>query len=89
MAADGNLPRKTEVGVYAERVVRDLLGGANGRVWRGELTGVVRWVVRVVPVRWVVSLFLSFLSFFSLHFWGGRSMGGWLMRGSIIHRILF
>jgi len=69
VAADGNLPRKTEVGVYAERVVRDLLGGANGRVWRGELTVVVRWAVRVVPVRWVVSLFLSF---FFLTFLGGE-----------------
>ena len=42
-------------GVFAEKVVGDVVGGVNGTVWRGGLASVVRFVAGWLPVSVSVS----------------------------------
>ena len=42
------VPRQ-ETSVYAQRVVKDILGGANGHVWRGTMASVMKFVSAWLP----------------------------------------
>ncbi len=43
--------KKMRKGAFAEKVVTDVLGGANGKIWRGELAS----TIRCVPTSFLVS----------------------------------
>lgn len=34
---------QTETKIYAEKVVKDVLRGKKGRIWRGKAAGLIRW----------------------------------------------
>lgn len=44
--------KETPVKMFADDVVKDVLRGAEGRVWHGESASVIRWVVPFMP-QWV------------------------------------
>ena len=43
---------------FADRVVSDILGGANGKVWRGEMASTVKYATAYLPSFMMVSLFV-------------------------------
>ena len=45
----------TRTGDYAEQVVSDALGGANGRLWRGRLSWIVHFISNYLPASVLVS----------------------------------
>ncbi|PQE25732.1 hypothetical protein CJF30_00000426 [Rutstroemia sp. NJR-2017a BBW] len=48
--ARGNDGRPREdTAVYAESVVRDILKGAEGKIWHGADAGAMKWMVQVLP----------------------------------------
>lgn len=57
---DDNFTRM-ETKTYAEKVVKDVLRGRRGRIWRGKAAGMIRWS-NLLPVWVMVSPF--FFSFF-------------------------
>lgn len=65
---DDNFPRM-ETKTYAEKVVKDVLRGRRGRIWRGNAAGMIRWS-NLLPVWVMVSS-----EFFSLFFFCLRSPG--------------
>ena len=52
-----NAKNGTPVDVYAESVVKHLLGGANGRIWHGALSTLV-WSLSLLPYSVMVSGFV-------------------------------
>lgn len=64
---DDNFAR-TETKTYAEKVVKDVLRGRRGRIWRGKAAGMIRWS-NWLPVWVMVSYnlfhYLRVLFFFS------------------------
>lgn len=60
---DDNFTRM-ETKTYAEKVVKDVLRGRRGRIWRGKAAGMIRWS-NLLPV-WVMvsSCFFFFSRFF-------------------------
>lgn len=47
---------ETEVDVYAGRVVRDVLGGAQGTIWRGAQSTIIRLLLPCLPGWLAVSI---------------------------------
>lgn len=45
-----------DVNVLADKLVRDILAGATGTIWRGALSSLVRMMPWVLPSRFVDSL---------------------------------
>lgn len=64
---DDNFAR-TETKTYADKVVKDVLRGSRGRIWRGKAAGMIRWS-NLLPVCVMVSPF-----FLSLHYLNGLSV---------------
>ena len=52
-----NARNGTPVDVYAESVVKHLLGGANGRIWHGALSALAWWL-SLLPYSVMVSGFV-------------------------------
>ena len=46
---------RMEPSVYAENVVSDVLGGAQGQIWRGGYASIVRFVLSKIPASLSVS----------------------------------
>ena len=59
---DDNFTRM-ETKTYAEKVVKDVLRGRRGRIWRGKAAGMIRWS-NLLPVWVMVSSFFFFFFFF-------------------------
>lgn len=62
---DDNFAR-TETKTYAEKVVKDVLRGRKGRIWRGKAAGMIRWS-NWLPV-WVMVSSIIFRYFKGLFF---------------------
>lgn len=58
---DDNFTRM-ETKTYAEKVVKDVLRGRRGRIWRGKAAGMIRWS-NLLPV-WVMVSSCFFFFFF-------------------------
>lgn len=58
---DSNKESGTNVDVFAEQVVSDVLSGKSGYVYRGALSTVVKWVGSVAPRWFMVRLYLFLL----------------------------
>lgn len=58
---DDNFTRM-ETKTYAEKVVKDVLRGRRGRIWRGKAAGMIRWS-NLLPVWVMVSSCFFFLFF--------------------------
>lgn len=54
-----NLPTPIRAEEYAERVVGDVIGGANGKIWRGAMATTAGWLVMVTPTWLLVRLMRS------------------------------
>ena len=50
-----DLGSKMETAVFADTVVADLLGGANGKIWRGKTSSLVRILWSFFPTFYLVS----------------------------------
>jgi hypothetical protein len=48
-----------EAKVYAEKVVGDVLGGAEGTIWRGAQSSIVRIAMAVIPTWLMVRIRLN------------------------------
>lgn len=57
---------RTETKTYAEKVVKDVLRGRKGRIWRGKAAGMIRWS-NWLPV-WVMVSSIIFRYFKGLFF---------------------
>lgn len=51
-----NKVKKMDVDVFAERVVKDILRGTSGPIWRGSMSSVCKFVASYVPTFLLVSL---------------------------------
>ena len=58
IATGKNITKAMDGDTFAARVVADVLGGKEGRIWRGSTATAVRYVSKFVPTFIVVSLFL-------------------------------
>lgn len=53
-SADDGIKR-TPAGEYARLVVDDTLGGSSGRIWRGQMAGMVNFMSKFIPASIIVS----------------------------------
>jgi 1-acylglycerone phosphate reductase len=44
-----NSPKGTDVNVFAEQLVKDVLRGKKGQIWRGNMASMTKWVSSWVP----------------------------------------
>lgn len=72
---DDNFAR-TETKTYAEEVVKDVLRGRRGRIWRGKAAGMIRWS-NWLPV-WVMVSFKNF-HYLRMLFFSFPRETNWLM----------
>jgi short-subunit dehydrogenase len=47
--------KKTPVHVYADKVVKEMLAGREGRIWKGNVSTLMRWALALIPRPLVVS----------------------------------
>jgi 1-acylglycerone phosphate reductase len=61
LAADANTDlKRMSVETFAEKVVNDVLQGANGKIWKGEYSSIVRLTNAMMPTGMLVSLVFFF-----------------------------
>lgn len=49
LAKGGSVKTKMSASTYADRVVSDVINGANGKVWRGTFSSLARYAAWVLP----------------------------------------
>lgn len=59
MASKDDGIKRTPASEYAKAVVNDMLGSCSGRIWRGQMAGVVNFMSKFVPASIIVSSSLS------------------------------